>query len=80
MLVKFAKNSIGRNRFGFIIPAKVFAKAVDRNRFKRILSEAVRKDLGDTLDGHDIVVLIKKKEEEEKIKNECVILLKFINT
>lgn len=32
-------------RFGFIIPNKVVTRAVDRNRIKRVLSEATRYEL-----------------------------------
>ena len=34
------------NRFGFIISKRVSKRAVDRNKIKRLLSEAVKMNLG----------------------------------
>lgn len=35
-------NSLDANRFGFVISKKINKNAVDRNRMRRILSEAVK--------------------------------------
>jgi len=61
LFIKFRKNSLGVVRFGFIVPARVFKKAVTRNRIKRILSETVREDLRNIIDGYDIIVSITNK-------------------
>jgi ribonuclease P protein component len=38
----FNRNDEENIKFGFIMPTKVFPKATDRNRIKRMLSEATR--------------------------------------
>jgi len=55
LFIKYKKNELGVSRFGFIVSAKVARKAVDRNRIRRILSEAVR-GIIDVLGSYDIVV------------------------
>lgn len=45
-------------RFGFIITTKNAPRAVDRNRAKRVLNEAVRQQLTSVIDGVDCVFLI----------------------
>ena len=55
LFIKYLKNKLNLPRFGFIVSAKVAKRAVDRNKLRRILSEAVRgiiDDLGD----YDIAV------------------------
>ncbi len=46
-------------RFGFIVSTKVAKEAVDRNRFKRAMSEAVRLDSINLNVGYDVVFLAK---------------------
>ena len=47
------------SRFGFIVSTKIAKEAVDRNRCKRAMSEAVRINSIDLLPGFDIVFLAK---------------------
>ncbi len=47
------------SRFGFIISTKISKDAVDRNRCKRAMSEAVRINSIDLVSGHDVVFLAK---------------------
>jgi ribonuclease P protein component len=47
------------SRFGFIVSTKIAKEAVDRNRFKRAMSEAVRIDSINLNPGFDIVFLAK---------------------
>lgn len=47
------------SRFGFIISTKISKDAVERNRCKRAMSEAVRIDSVNLVPGHDIVFLAK---------------------
>ena len=47
------------SRFAFIVSTKIAKEAVDRNRFKRTLSEAVRLSSRDILPGFDCVFLAK---------------------
>lgn len=45
------------SRFGFVIPTKVVPRAVDRNRIRRVLSEATRYELAQIKPGFDCVYL-----------------------
>jgi ribonuclease P protein component len=47
------------SRFGFIVSTKIAKDAVDRNRFKRAMSEAVRIASIDLINGFDAVFLAK---------------------
>ena len=48
-------------RFGFIVSTKVSKEAVQRNRIKRALSEAVRFMTSDIKSGYDVVFLAKQR-------------------
>ena len=48
------------SRFGFIVSTKISKGAVDRNRIKRALSEAVRFLMADIKKGYDVVFLTKQ--------------------
>ncbi len=60
LFIKYRKNGLDTSRFGFIVSVKVSKKAVERNRIRRILSEAVRGRI-DGLGGYDIAVFATKK-------------------
>ncbi len=47
------------SKFGFVVSTKIAKDAVDRNRFKRAMSEAVRIDSINLEKGYDIVFLAK---------------------
>ncbi len=47
------------SRFGFVVSTKIAKDAVDRNRFKRAMSEAVRMCSTQTRNGYDVVFLAK---------------------
>lgn len=47
------------SRFGFIVSTKISKDAVDRNRAKRAMSEAVRINSVDLCNGYDVVFLAK---------------------
>lgn len=83
----YIKNSLGYPRFGFVASRKFFKRAVDRNRAKRLLRQAVRSAIRVYKDlGYDIlfiakVSILKKKsyhivpevvESLEKIKRSCL--------
>jgi len=53
------RNDKNPSRFGFIISTKIAKDAVDRNRCKRAMSEAVRIDSVNLIEGHDVVFLAK---------------------
>jgi len=48
-------------KFGFIVSTKVSKEAVQRNRIKRALSEAVRFMTSDIKSGYDVVFLAKQR-------------------
>jgi ribonuclease P protein component len=48
------------SRFGFVISTKMSKLAVQRNRIKRAMSEAVRYNLKDVAKGYDVIFLVKK--------------------
>ncbi len=53
----YNRNDESPTRFGFILPVKLFPRAVDRNRIKRALSESTRYQLSYLSPGFDCVFL-----------------------
>ena len=51
------RNDAQTSRFAFIVSTKISKDAVDRNRFKRTMSDAVRLSTIDLLPGFDVVFL-----------------------
>ncbi|MCX6720067.1 MAG: ribonuclease P protein component, partial [Candidatus Staskawiczbacteria bacterium] len=68
-ILKFLKNDLGKNRFGFVVSQKVSKKAVIRNKVRRRLVEAVKKENEKIKIGTDLVFIalpgIEKKEFSE---------------
>ncbi len=60
LFIKYRKNELNLPRFGFVVSAKVAGKAVERNKIRRILSEAVRSKLKNVV-GYDIIVFAANK-------------------
>lgn len=66
--VIFKKNDIGKPRFLFVASKKIFRKAVERNRVKRLLRQAVRSVLKDyTGLGCDVSITAKKSLLQKKV-------------
>ncbi|MFH1423419.1 MAG: ribonuclease P protein component [Candidatus Nealsonbacteria bacterium] len=61
--LKFARNSLGLTRFGFVVGQKVSRKAVVRNKVKRRLREIAKSSLGDIKKGFDVVIIVSKGAE-----------------
>jgi ribonuclease P protein component len=65
-----APNSLGMSRLGLIVPKKIWVRAVDRNRIKRILREVFR--LGRLeWPGLDMIVRVKARRAIEDYRLEC---------
>lgn len=54
-------NDVAQLRIGFVVSKHISKRAVDRNRVKRLLAEALRPALGDLAQGWDIVFSAKKE-------------------
>jgi len=50
------KHNSGLSRFTFIVSNKIAKKAVERNKIKRRLREAVREHIGNIQPGYDVVI------------------------
>lgn len=79
LLVKTAKKAAVDPKIGFIISSKVFKKAVDRNRIRRILAEEAHKNLN-IIKTDTIVLVLKapttKETEKDVLSKEFNLLLK----
>ncbi|MBU2579659.1 ribonuclease P protein component [Patescibacteria group bacterium] len=79
--LKFAKNNLQKNRFGFIVGLKVSKKAVERNQIKRRLEEITRLIFNELKQGFDVVVMVDpviKEKIYSEIKEELVGLYKKV--
>ena len=56
LILAWNPNDSGRTRIGFVVSKRIAKQAVERNRLKRLLGEAVRGYLPDLLPGMDIVI------------------------
>ncbi len=56
LFLKTKSNDLELSRFGFAVGIKISKKAVVRNKIKRWLREAIRKNLSEVKKGFDIVV------------------------
>lgn len=60
-IVLYKKNRFDKNRFAFVLSKKFSKKAVERNRIKRIIKEALRLySKGGLPTGFDVVIIPKK--------------------
>jgi ribonuclease P protein component len=54
------------SKFAFIVSTKISKIAVDRNKAKRRLREAVKQNIEKVVNGYDVIFLAKKKTLEKK--------------
>ncbi len=67
-------NHLVHPRLGLVVPKKILARAVDRNRVKRILREVFRLRQR-TLGGMDMIVRVKKGCTPAEYRTECESLI-----
>ncbi len=65
-LLIYKGEEVDCQRFGFLVSKKVSKRAVDRNRIKRLLAEAVRKNIGKFAKKTWMVFLTKKTLLDKK--------------
>lgn len=80
--IRFLKNNLEYSRFGFVAGIKFSKKAVDRNRIKRLLREAVKEKLKYFKKGVDIAIVASsgfKKGDAYNIKERLEKLFRKAN-
>lgn len=54
--LRVIENNLCISRLGISIQSKVFGKAVDRNKIKRLIRDVFRRNKADLLKGYDVIV------------------------
>jgi ribonuclease P protein component len=70
--VFFRANTFGFARLGLIVPKRVFPRAVDRNRMKRVLRELFRTQQG-RLGNRDILIRLNASEVALSEVERCIV-------
>lgn len=70
-----APNGLDMARLGLIVPKKVWPRAVDRNRIKRIAREVFRLGQADWT-GLDMIVRVKARGPDGDFRHECIQLMR----
>ena len=60
MVLAFLRNELNHNRFGFVV-SKRLGKAVQRNKIKRRMREAVRHRISQIKPGFDVILIARKQ-------------------
>ncbi|TSC56852.1 MAG: ribonuclease P protein component [Parcubacteria group bacterium Greene0714_21] len=58
LFLKLARTTLSISRFGIVVSKKVSAKAVERNRKRRLLKEAIRGYEKELKKGVDVVIVV----------------------
>jgi len=75
------KTSDRIKEFGIVISKKISKKAVERNKVKRLLAEAIRRNLGKINEGYRMVFLVKTSilgKRVEEVEEEFFKLIKLL--
>ena len=72
--VKFAKNNLEVNRFGFVVRKTVNKRAVVRNRIRRVLRSCIEEQLEMLHTGYDMLFFPEKGIMDKKQAELCQIL------
>ncbi len=84
-ILRFVKNNLNQNRFGFVVSQKISKKATIRNKIRRKLTEAIKIQAKNIKTGTDSVLIalpgIEKKEfsEIKEVLNNALIKAKIEN-
>lgn len=76
LFIKKILNNQSASRFGLIISSKIFKKATERNRVKRIIYELIRLRIDKIKSGYDLVIIFKIKTDERSLKEDLERLLR----
>lgn len=68
--VKYAKNALPYNRFGFVVSKRIAKKAVNRNRTKRLVRSCIEDMFADMSQGNDVLFVI--HSDMESIQRETI--------
>ena len=79
LFIKYRKSDSYNPRFALIIPKKIIAGAVDRNKLKRFLSELIRLNLKNIQGSYDLVIVVNKKEKNDILGAELLNLFRKIS-
>lgn len=64
--LKFTKNGLPYNRFGFVISKNVDKRAVERNRIKRLLRSCIEAIFHTIVSGYDMLFIIHPGAKQQK--------------
>jgi len=81
VFLKYLKNNLNVNRFGFVVSLRISKRAVIRNRIRRQLREATRRNLSNIKHGFDVLIIAKPEiinKKYQEIRNELEYLFQFI--
>ncbi len=67
LILRVSANGTAKNRFGFVVGKKV-GKAVQRNRAKRLMREAVRHRQETLAKGWDIILIARSRADQSEFK------------
>jgi ribonuclease P protein component len=81
LFAKIRHAESNRLRFGFLVPVKVYKKATERNKIKRLLSEHTRVNLSHITPGFDIIISMKEilPKDTRVIRQDLTSLFRKIN-
>ncbi len=79
LIIKVISNEFSFSRFAFISPSKIFKKAVERNKIKRLIRRVVESNNVFIKEGFDIILIARKeiiKKEYKEIESGTLNLFK----
>jgi|WetSurMetagenome_2_1015567.scaffolds.fasta_scaffold1117986_1 ribonuclease P protein component len=77
--IKYLNNSLGYLRCGLVVPIKISKKSVDRNRIRRILSEAIKNFLNISIDAIITATPLILEKSSDEIKRQIDLAIKKIH-